>query len=82
MFITGDEKIKTRGKRRQFDSVTDTGTEREKAQGYIDRMGNVHDVMFCLQEKDAASSGKAGGKHGKSVAGLKVKGMSGKKGKK
>jgi|TARA_B110000305_G_scaffold174477_1_gene192925 hypothetical protein len=31
---------------------------------------------------DAASSGKAGGKHGKSVAGLKVKGMSGKKGKK
>ena len=27
---------------------------------------------------DAASSGKAGGKHGKSVAGLKVKGMSGK----
>jgi|TARA_B100000482_G_scaffold2641_1_gene2478 hypothetical protein len=45
-------------------------------------MGNVNDVMFCLQEKDAASSGKAGGKHGKSVAGLKVKGMSGKKGKK
>ena len=38
MFITGDEKIKTRGKRRQFDSVTDTGTEREKAQGYIDRL--------------------------------------------
>ena len=38
LFITGDEKIKTRGKRRQFDSVTDTGTEREKAQGYIDRL--------------------------------------------
>ena len=38
MFLTGDEKIKTRGKRRQFDSVTDTGTEREKAQGYIDRL--------------------------------------------
>ena len=36
--LTGDEKIKTRGKRRQFDSVTDTGTEREKAQGYIDRL--------------------------------------------
>ena len=38
LFITGDEKIKTRGKRRQFDSITDTGTEREKAQGYIDRL--------------------------------------------
>ena len=41
-------------------------------------MGNSTDGVFCSQ----ASSGKAGGKHGKSVAGLKVKGMSGKKGKK
>ena len=31
--IPGDEKIKTRGRRRQFDSVTDTGTERERARG-------------------------------------------------
>lgn len=36
--IPGDEKIKTRGKRRQFDSVTDTGTERERAQGFIDKL--------------------------------------------
>ena len=36
--IPGDEKIKTRGRRRQFDSVTDTGTERERAQGFIDKL--------------------------------------------
>ena len=42
--------------------------------------GQLTDVRVLFT--DAASSGKAGGKHGKSVAGLKVKGMSGKKGKK
>ena len=36
--IPGDEKIKIRGKRRQFDSVTDTGKERERAQGFIDKL--------------------------------------------
>ena len=36
--VPGDEKIKTRGKRRQFDSVTDTGAERGKAMGFIDTL--------------------------------------------
>ena len=36
--IPGDERIKTRGKRRQFDSVTDTNAERSKATGFIDKL--------------------------------------------
>jgi regulator of ribosome biosynthesis len=36
--IPGDERIKTRGKRRQFDSVTDVDAERSKATGFIDKL--------------------------------------------
>ena len=36
--VPGDERIKTRGKRRQFDSVTDTGKEKSNALGFIDKL--------------------------------------------
>ena len=36
--IPGDERIKTRGKRRQFDPVTDAAAERAKAAGFVDKL--------------------------------------------
>jgi regulator of ribosome biosynthesis len=36
--VPGDEKIKTRGKRRQFDAVTDTSKDRANGLGFIDKL--------------------------------------------
>ena len=36
--IPGDEKIKTRGKRRQFDSVTDMAKEKNNSLGFIEKL--------------------------------------------
>jgi regulator of ribosome biosynthesis len=36
--IPGDERIKTRGKRRQFDPVTDAAAERARAAGFVDKL--------------------------------------------
>ena len=36
--VPGDERIKTRGKRRQFDSVTDMGKEKSNSMGFIDKL--------------------------------------------
>jgi hypothetical protein len=36
--FAGDEKLKSRGKRRQFDSVTDMHKEKTNALGFIDKL--------------------------------------------
>lgn len=97
--FAGDERIKSRGKRRQFDSVTDTGKEKSNSLGFIDKLmrrekdftvdvnvaarkiqrakeaDNRSAAKAKLAAKDEAAGSKGvGGKKGKSVAGLKVKG--------
>jgi regulator of ribosome biosynthesis len=39
--VPGDERIKSRGKRRQFDSVTDMGKEKTNSLGFIDKLMRV-----------------------------------------
>jgi hypothetical protein len=39
--VPGDERIKSRGKRRQFDSVTDMGKEKSNSLGFIDKLMRV-----------------------------------------
>lgn len=100
--VPGDERIKARGKRRQFDSVTDTGKEKRNSLGFIDKLmrrekdftvdvnvaarkiqkakeaenRSAAKAKLAAKEEAAAGSKSAagGGKKGKSVAGLKVKG--------